>query len=70
MRMQIDIDERLLEEVIALGAFPSKRAAVMAALEVLAKRFRRRELAAMRGKVAIEGDLEQWRTSRSSAMPR
>ncbi len=70
MRVHIDIDERLLEEVIALGAFPTKRAAVMAALEALAKHFRRRELAAMRGKVAWQGDLEQWRTTRSSAMPR
>ena len=69
MRTHIDLDESLLEEVIALGAFPTKRAAVMAALEELAKRFRRRELAAMRGKVAWEGDLEQWRTSRSSALP-
>ena len=70
MRTHIDLDEHLLQEVIALGAFPTKRAAVMAALEELAKRFRRRELAAMRGKVAWEGDLEQWRTSRSPAMPR
>ena len=69
MRTHIDLDESLLQEVIALGAFPTKRAAVMAALEELAKRFRRRELAAMRGKVAWEGDLEQWRTSRSLALP-
>ena len=69
MRTHIDLDESLLDEVIALGAFPTKRAAVMAALEELAKRFRRRELAAMRGKVAWEGDLEQWRTSRSLALP-
>ena len=40
MRTHIDLDEGLLEEVIALGAFPTKRAAVMAALEELAKRFR------------------------------
>ncbi len=66
MRTHLDLDETLLEEVIALGAFPTKRAAVMTALEELAKRFRRRELAAMRGKVAWDGDLEQWRASRSS----
>ena len=69
MRTHLDLDDALLEEVITLGAFPTKRAAVMAALEELAKRFKRRELAAMRGKVAWEGDLEQWRTSRAPAKP-
>lgn len=65
MRTHLDLDNTLLEEVITLGAFPTKRAAVMTALEELAKRFKRRELAAMRGKVAWEGDLERWRASRS-----
>lgn len=69
MKTHLDLDDALLEEVIALGAFPTKRAAVMAALEELAKRFKRRELVAMRGKVAWEGDLEQWRSSRSRATP-
>ncbi len=69
MRTHLDIDDALLLEVIALGAFPTKRAAVTTALEELAKRFKRRELAAMRGKVVWEGDLEQWRTSRSAAKP-
>ncbi len=69
MRTHLDLDDALLQEVISLGAFPTKRAAVMTALEELAKRFKRRELAAMRGKVAWEGDLEQWRTSRSPAKP-
>lgn len=70
MRTHLDIDDALLEQVIALGGFPTKRAAVMAALEELAKRFKRRELAAMRGKVAWEGDLKQWRSSRSSVKSR
>ena len=49
MRTHLDLDETLLEEVITLGAVPTKRAAVMTALVELAKRFKRRELAAMRG---------------------
>ncbi len=69
MRIHLDLDDTLLEEVITLGAFPTKRAAVMTALEELAKRFKRRELAAMRGKVAWEGDLAQWRTARSPDQP-
>ena len=69
MRTHLDLDETLLEEVITLGAVPTKRAAVMTALVELAKRFKRRELAAMRGKVAWEGDLEQWRASRSPDQP-
>lgn len=69
MRTHLDLDESLLDEVIALGAFPTKRAAVMTALEELAKRFKRRELAAMRGKVAWEGDVAQWRASRTPARP-
>lgn len=69
MRTHLDLDDALLEEVITLGAFPTKRAAVMTALEELAKRFKRRELAAMRGKVVWEGDLERWRASRSPDQP-
>lgn len=41
-----------------------------AALEELAKRFKRRELAAMCDKVAREGDLRRWRSSRSSVKSR
>ena len=69
MRTHLDLDDALLEEVITLGAFPTKRAAVMTALEELAKRFKRRELAAMRGKVAWEGDVAQWHASRSPDQP-
>lgn len=64
MRTHLDLDEALLDEVIALGDFPTKRAAVTAALEELAKRLKRRELAALSGKVEWEGDLEQWRNAR------
>lgn len=67
MRTHLDLDESLLDEVITLGAFPTKRAAVTTALEELAKRLKRRELAALRGKVAWEGDLDQWRASRLPA---
>ena len=69
MKTHVELDEVLLKEVIALGAFRTKRAAVMAALEELAKRFSRRELAAMRGKVAWESDLDERRASRPPAKP-
>lgn len=67
MRTHLDLDETLLDEVISLGAFPTKRAAVTTALEQLAQRLKRRELSALRGKVAWEGDLDQWRASRPPA---
>jgi len=32
MKTQIDLDEQLLNQVVQLGAFPSKKAAIQAAL--------------------------------------
>ncbi len=67
MRTHLDLDESLLQEVITLGDFPTKRAAVIAGLEELAKRLKRRELAALSGQVEWAGDLDQWRNARRVA---
>ncbi len=65
MKILLDLDDALLKEVMILGSFPTKRAAVTTALEEFLKLLKRRELAAMRGKVHWEGELDQWRVKRA-----
>jgi Arc/MetJ family transcription regulator len=64
MRTHLELDDALLNQVIQLGRFPTKKAAVHAALLEYANLLKRRQLLALRGKVAWEGDLEQLRASR------
>jgi Arc/MetJ family transcription regulator len=65
MKTHIEVDDELLEEVIRLGAFGTKKAAINAALVELAKALKRRQLLALRGKVRWQGDLEQLRAART-----
>lgn len=65
MRTHVELDDRLIEEVLHLGQFPTKKAAIHAALEDYVKVLKRRQLLALRGKVSWEGDLEALRSSRS-----
>lgn len=65
MRTHIDLDENLVAQVVALGHFPSKKAAIHAALEEFSKSLKRKELLALRGKVNWEGDLDQLRATRN-----
>lgn len=67
MKTHVDVDEGLLLEVIRLGNFPTKRAAIDAALHELSRALKRHELLALRGKVAWEGDLSQLRVGRDEA---
>jgi len=62
MRTNIDIDENLLEEYKNLTGFKTKKEAVKQALKYAIKMEKRKKLAALAGKVAWEGDLEQMRT--------
>lgn len=64
MRTHLEIDDTLLRQVVQLGHFPSKRAAVNAALSEYVKLLKRRQLLDLRGKVAWGGNLEQLRASR------
>jgi len=61
MPMHIDLDEALVKQVVRLGRFPTKKAAVNAALAEFARLLKRRQLLELRGKVTWEGDLEQMR---------
>lgn len=65
MRTHVELDDQLIEQVIRLGAFPTKKAAIHAALEDYLKVLKRRQLLALRGKVRWEGDLEALRAPRS-----
>jgi Arc/MetJ family transcription regulator len=65
MRTHVDLDENLIAQVIALGHFPSKKAAIQAALIEFTKSLKRKEILKLRGKLAWDGDLDQLRSSRT-----
>ncbi|MBS9722228.1 type II toxin-antitoxin system VapB family antitoxin [Tianweitania sp. BSSL-BM11] len=65
MRTNIDIDDALMAEAMKAGDFPTKKAAVEAALrELVANEQRRKALRAMRG-LGWDGDLDQMRQDRT-----
>ena len=64
MRTHIDLQENLLNQVITLGNFSTKKAAVNQALFEYSKLLKRNELLKLRGKLTWQGDLEQLRTNR------
>lgn len=64
MRTHIEIDESLLDQVIRLGGFATKKAAVNTALHEYSKRLKRDELLKLQGKIAWQGDLDKLRASR------
>lgn len=64
MRTHVEIDDALLEQVIRLGGFATKKAAVNAALAELSRALKRRQLLEMRGKVPWIGDLASLRAAR------
>lgn len=65
MRTHIDLDENLVAQVVAMGHFPTKKAAIHAALMEFPKTLKRRQLMALRGKIAWEGNLDQLRATRN-----
>ena len=64
MRTHVDLDETLLQQVVQLGQFPTKRAAIQAALAEFVKTLKRRQLLALRGQLSWQGDLDQLRAAR------
>lgn len=69
MRTHVELDDDVLDQVMSLGNFASKKAAVNAALAELSRALMRRQLLSLRGKVAWQGDLDALRTSRSATEP-
>ena len=66
MRTNIDLDEATLQQVLLLGDFSTKKAAIQAALNEYLNVLKRQKLLALRGKVAWQGDLEALRSDRSA----
>ena len=64
MRTHIELDTDVMNQVMDLGQFSSKKAAVNTALLELAQSLKRRQLLALRGKVAWQGNLDTLRTTR------
>lgn len=63
MRTNIEIDDKLIAEVMAETGLKTKRAAVEEGLRLLLQKKRRQAILDMFGKVAWEGDLDQSRRS-------
>ena len=65
MPMHIDLDESLVDEVMQLGQYPTKKAAVNAALAEYVRMLKRRRLLDLRGQVPWEGSLDRMRERRT-----
>ncbi len=65
MPIHIDLDASLVSEVMKLGAYPTKRAAVNAALAEYVRMLKRRRLLELRGQVPWEGSLDRMRERRA-----
>lgn len=61
MRTNIEIDDRLMKQVLKTSGLRTKRAAVDAGLRLLLQLRAQTGILALRGKVQWEGDLEQSR---------
>jgi Arc/MetJ family transcription regulator len=64
MRTNIEIDTDLINQVLNTTGLPSKRAAVDAALRLMLRLQRQKDILALAGKVRWEGDLDESRQGR------
>lgn len=64
MRTHIDLQDDLLEQVITLGRFKTRKAAVNKALSEYVKILKRKELLKLQGKVHWDADLTELHRSR------
>lgn len=62
MRMNIDIDDDLMEEALNVSRFKTKKAAVEDGLRLLVQRKKLENVSNLKGKLHWSGDLEQMRT--------
>ena len=69
MRTNIEIDDALLAEAMALTGLPTKRATVEEALRRLVRLAGQREILKLAGKVIWEGDLDESRQGRDFGDP-
>jgi Arc/MetJ family transcription regulator len=64
MKTHIDVDEKVLDQVMTMGKFSSKKAAINTALADYLRKLKRLDLLAMRGNVPWVGDLDALRADR------
>lgn len=64
MRTHIELQDELLDQVLTLGHFRTKKDAVNSALAEYANLLKRRELLEMKGKIAWDAPLDQLRQTR------
>lgn len=63
MRTNIEIDDKLMAEVLKVTGLPSKRAAVEEGLKMLLRNRRRQRILDLHGKIDWQGDLDESRRS-------
>ncbi|MDZ7772120.1 MAG: type II toxin-antitoxin system VapB family antitoxin [Balneolaceae bacterium] len=61
MRTNIVIDDDLMNEVLSMSKFKTKKDAVEAGLKLLLQRKKQEQIRELRGKLRWEGDLEDMR---------
>ena len=61
MKTHVDIDDRVLGELMRIGRFPSKEAAISTALAEYLRKLKRLDLLTMRANVPWVGDLDALR---------
>ncbi|MGH8289008.1 MAG: type II toxin-antitoxin system VapB family antitoxin [Steroidobacteraceae bacterium] len=64
MKTHVDIDEKVLDEVMKMGRFSSKKTAINTALTDYLRKLKRLDLLALRGNVPWVGDLDALRADR------
>jgi Arc/MetJ family transcription regulator len=64
MKTHVDVDDAVLQEIMRMGKFSSKRTAINTALAEYLRKLKRLDLLAMRGNVPWVGDLDALRADR------
>lgn len=65
MRTHIELQDELLDQVLSLGHFQTKKEAVNSALAAYANQLKRKQLLTLYGKVNWQGNLTQLRDNQS-----
>jgi Arc/MetJ family transcription regulator len=66
MRTHIELDDQLIKQVVQLGHFSTRKAAVHAALAEFVRTLKREQLLVLRGKVKWQADLPRLRAARNT----
>ncbi|MCH6234594.1 type II toxin-antitoxin system VapB family antitoxin [Cognataquiflexum rubidum] len=62
MRTNIEIDEKLMDEILQKTSIKTKKEAVDTALREFLRKIKLKELADLKGKIKWEGNLEEMRS--------